>query len=93
MGTKYTLPLSPHAQVVLAASAIESTRIALESFSLIGTGVRTAAQGELMGQVSLFQSLSLLLTIFSLSELTYSFTLRFPLPLQARCFGTAQDRS
>lgn len=49
-GQKKTLPLSDHAQVVLAASAIESTRIALESFSLVGTGVRKPEEGELMGQ-------------------------------------------
>lgn len=43
------LVISPHCQVVLAMSAIESTRLALESFSLVGSGLR-APGDELMGR-------------------------------------------
>lgn len=48
-GRNRSLFLAPHCQVVLAMSAIESTRLALESFSLVDSGLR-AANDELMGR-------------------------------------------
>jgi len=48
-GAKKSLFLQPHCQVVLAMSAIESTRLALESFSLAGSGLR-ADDDELIGR-------------------------------------------
>lgn len=43
------LIIAPHCQVVLAMSCIESTRIALESFSLVGSGLAPSGQ-ELLGR-------------------------------------------
>jgi choline dehydrogenase-like flavoprotein len=43
------LTIAPHCQVVLAMSCIESTRLALESFSLVGSGLAPAGQ-ELLGR-------------------------------------------
>lgn len=48
-GANRSLALAPHCQVVLAMSAIESTRLALESFSLAGSGLRDA-NDELIGR-------------------------------------------
>jgi len=48
-GGRKTLPLGPHCQVVLAMSSIESTRLALESFSLESSLLRDPGQ-ELMGR-------------------------------------------
>jgi choline dehydrogenase-like flavoprotein len=48
-GIPRSLPIRPHCQVVLAMSCIESTRLALESFSLEGSGLR-APGDELMGR-------------------------------------------
>ncbi|WP_291992896.1 family 16 glycoside hydrolase [Candidatus Accumulibacter sp. ACC003] len=48
-----SLFIAPHCQVVLAMSAIESTRLALESFSLEGSGLR-APGDELMGRNFMF---------------------------------------
>lgn len=47
-GVEKELQISPHTQVILAGSAIESTRLALESFSLVSTGLLPPGQ-ELMG--------------------------------------------
>lgn len=54
-GTNRSLFLAPHCQVVLAMSAIESTRLALESFSLVGSGLR-ASGDELMGRNFMFHN-------------------------------------
>lgn len=54
-GTNRSLFLAPHCQVVLAMSAIESTRLALESFSLVGSGLR-APGDELMGRNFMFHN-------------------------------------
>jgi choline dehydrogenase-like flavoprotein len=48
-GVNQSLFVAPHCQVVLAMSAIESTRLALESFSLVGSGLRNPGD-ELMGR-------------------------------------------
>ncbi|MEY4546495.1 MAG: hypothetical protein RL685_2690 [Pseudomonadota bacterium] len=47
-GEQKRLPISPHCQVVLALGCIESTRLALESFSLASNGL--ALHGERMGR-------------------------------------------
>ncbi|MBC8123017.1 MAG: GMC family oxidoreductase, partial [Gemmatimonadaceae bacterium] len=52
-GANRSLSLAPHCQVVLAMSAIESTRLALESFSLVGSGLRSPGD-ELMGRNFMF---------------------------------------
>jgi choline dehydrogenase-like flavoprotein len=52
-GANRSLFLAPHCQVVLAMSAIESTRLALESLSLVGSGLR-APGDELMGRNFMF---------------------------------------
>jgi choline dehydrogenase-like flavoprotein len=52
-GANRSLFLAPHCQVVLAMSAIESTRLALESFSLVGSGLRLPGD-ELMGRNFMF---------------------------------------
>ncbi|MCF0060569.1 DUF1080 domain-containing protein [Dyadobacter chenwenxiniae] len=48
-GGRKTLNLGPHCQVVLAMSSIESTRLALESFSLESSRLRAPGE-ELMGR-------------------------------------------
>jgi choline dehydrogenase-like flavoprotein len=48
-GANRSLFIAPHCQVVLAMSAIESTRLALESFSLVDSGLRVPGD-ELMGR-------------------------------------------
>lgn len=48
-GEPRSLPIEPHCQVVLAMSCIESTRLALECFPLVGSGLRQAG-GELIGR-------------------------------------------
>jgi choline dehydrogenase-like flavoprotein len=48
-GTRRSLNLPSHCQVVLAMSCIESTRLALESMSLVGSGLRNPGD-ELMGR-------------------------------------------
>jgi choline dehydrogenase-like flavoprotein len=48
-GLPRSLVLASHCQVVLAMSCIESTRLALESMSLVGSGLR-AVGDELMGR-------------------------------------------
>jgi choline dehydrogenase-like flavoprotein len=54
-GANRSLFLAPHCQVVLAMSAIESTRLALESFSLVGSGLRGPGD-ELLGRNFMFHS-------------------------------------
>jgi choline dehydrogenase-like flavoprotein len=48
-GVQRSLALPSHCQVVLAMSCIESTRLALESMSLVGSGLRGAGN-ELIGR-------------------------------------------
>lgn len=48
-GKNETLRIKPHCQVVLAMSCIESTRLALECFSLEGSALKPAG-GELIGR-------------------------------------------
>jgi hypothetical protein len=52
-GVEKTLMIAPHCQVVLALSCIESTRLALESFSLESSLLRPPGQ-ELMGRNFMF---------------------------------------
>ncbi|MFP3646532.1 family 16 glycoside hydrolase [Paraburkholderia sp. SIMBA_054] len=52
-GQQRTLDLGPHCQTVLAASCIESTRLALESFPLSSLGLRPP-NDELMGRNFMF---------------------------------------
>ena len=47
-GRNQSLRIKPHCQVVLAMSAIESTRLALDSFPLAGSGLRPADDGDRM---------------------------------------------
>lgn len=47
-GQERRLKIAPHCQVVLGLGCIESTRLALESFSRMGSGL--APNGELMGR-------------------------------------------
>jgi hypothetical protein len=48
-GVRRSFFLAPHCQVVLGMSCIESTRLALESMSLVGSGLRNPGD-ELMGR-------------------------------------------
>jgi choline dehydrogenase-like flavoprotein len=48
-GAEKVLRIAGHCQVVLAMSCIESTRLALESFSLVGSGLKPVGQ-ELIGR-------------------------------------------